>query len=143
MQWSPRGNLLATIHRQGVAVWGGPSFARLQRFNHAGVRLIEFSPNEKYLITYSSQEPIHMKDSATVTLTVFDVRSGRKLRVFEGSAEEFAIGANAGEQACDNWALPGLLVDLLGWAVHLAACSVRLRARSRPFHALHFFVLWS
>lgn len=36
VQWSPRGNLLATIHRQGVAVWGGPSFTRLQRFNHGG-----------------------------------------------------------------------------------------------------------
>lgn len=62
----------------------------------AGVRLIEFSPNEKYMITYSAQDPVHARDSAQVTLTVFDVRSGRKLRVFEGPAEEFAIGANAG-----------------------------------------------
>ena len=38
VQWSPAGNYLATIHRQGVAVWGGPSWQRLARFSHPGVR---------------------------------------------------------------------------------------------------------
>lgn len=37
VQWSPAGNYLATIHRQGVAVWGGPSWQRLARFSHPGV----------------------------------------------------------------------------------------------------------
>lgn len=31
VEWSPRGSYLATVHRQGVALWGGKSFARLQR----------------------------------------------------------------------------------------------------------------
>lgn len=36
--WSPHGSYLATMHRQGVALWGGPSFSRLVRFTHPDVR---------------------------------------------------------------------------------------------------------
>ena len=38
VQWSPRGNFLATMHRQGVAIWGGTEFRRIQRFSHPNVR---------------------------------------------------------------------------------------------------------
>jgi len=38
-----------------VAIWGGPNWERVNRFAHQGVCLLEFSPNEKFLITYSSQ----------------------------------------------------------------------------------------
>ena len=34
VQWSPRGTYLATVHRQGAALWGGPNFVRMQRFAH-------------------------------------------------------------------------------------------------------------
>ena len=37
VQWSPHGNYLATVHRQGVVVWGGASWQRLARFSHPGV----------------------------------------------------------------------------------------------------------
>ena len=37
VQWSPKGSYLGTVHTRGVAVWGGPSFARLQRFTHTEV----------------------------------------------------------------------------------------------------------
>ena len=37
VQWSPKGGYLGTVHTRGVAVWGGPSFARLQRFTHTEV----------------------------------------------------------------------------------------------------------
>ena len=37
VQWAPHGSLLATIHRQGIAVWGGASFARLCRMSHQKV----------------------------------------------------------------------------------------------------------
>ena len=36
VQWSPHGNYLATVHRQGVVVWGGASWQRLARFSHPG-----------------------------------------------------------------------------------------------------------
>jgi translation initiation factor 3 subunit B len=35
VQWSPKGSLLATVHRQGVALWGGESFGRLAKYGHA------------------------------------------------------------------------------------------------------------
>lgn len=44
VQWSPMGNMIATMHRQGVAIWGGPSFNRLMRYSHQNVQLLEFSP---------------------------------------------------------------------------------------------------
>ena len=34
VQWSPHGNYMATVHRPGVAVWGGASWQRLARFSH-------------------------------------------------------------------------------------------------------------
>lgn len=38
VQWSPLGTYLATIHRQGAAVWGGAStFNRLMRYAHPQV----------------------------------------------------------------------------------------------------------
>ena len=39
VQWSPHGSFLATLHRQGVAIWGGSSFARIHRYSHPGVGL--------------------------------------------------------------------------------------------------------
>lgn len=57
VQWSPFGTYLATFHRQGVALWGGPSWERLSRFAHPGVKLVDFSPKETYLITWSP-EPV-------------------------------------------------------------------------------------
>ena len=38
VQWSPLGTYLATVHRQGAAVWGGAStFNRLMRYAHPQV----------------------------------------------------------------------------------------------------------
>ena len=38
VQWSAHGSLLATVHRQGIAVWGGQSWKRLARMSHPNVR---------------------------------------------------------------------------------------------------------
>ena len=42
VQWSPHGSYIATLHRQGVAIWGGTSFQRLMRWPHPGVRALSF-----------------------------------------------------------------------------------------------------
>lgn len=47
VQWSPSGTYLATFHQKGIAVWGGDDFRRLERCNHPGVQLLDFSPCEK------------------------------------------------------------------------------------------------
>lgn len=53
MEWSPRGGMMATVHRQGVALWGGQSFGRLMRVGHPGVQRLLFSPCERYMLTFS------------------------------------------------------------------------------------------
>lgn len=90
VQWSPLGTYLATVHRQGAAVWGGATtFNRLMRCAHPQVffhnccsimlycfcsffsfngmciqvKLIDFSPGERFLVTYSSHEPSNPRDT--------------------------------------------------------------------------------
>ncbi|EFJ13839.1 hypothetical protein SELMODRAFT_446105 [Selaginella moellendorffii] len=97
VQWSPLGTYLATIHRQGAVIWGGcTNFSRITRFIHQQVRLIDFSPSEKFLVTYSSHEPSNPRETQKVVLNVFDVRSGKSHREFKGSADEFATGGTGG-----------------------------------------------
>ena len=103
--WSPRGSYLATVHRQGVALWGGSGFERLRRFAHAGVQRVDFSPAEKYLVTYSAAEPGGPREKPRVTINFFDVRTGRKLRTFEGGADEFAIGSSQAPGGGPGWPL--------------------------------------
>ncbi|PIA45848.1 hypothetical protein AQUCO_01600232v1 [Aquilegia coerulea] len=96
VQWSPRGTYLATIHRQGAAVWGGAEFKRLMRYAHPEVKLIDFSPGEKFLVTYSNHEPSNPRESLKVVLNIFDVRTGKVMRDFKGNADEFAAGGTGG-----------------------------------------------
>jgi hypothetical protein len=53
VEWGPSGSMLATVHRQGVALWGGKSFGRLMRVGHPGVQQLLFSPCERYLLSFS------------------------------------------------------------------------------------------
>ena len=93
VEWGPRGGIFATMHRQGVAVWGGPEWARLQRFSHPGASRIAFSPCERYLLTYSEVPPKGGRGGPEFMLHVFDSRTGRKLRTFDGPQSDLAVGA--------------------------------------------------
>ncbi|TRY54818.1 hypothetical protein DNTS_001785 [Danionella cerebrum] len=53
VRWSPKGTYLATFHQRGIALWGGEKFKQIQRFSHQGVQLIDFSPCERYVVTWS------------------------------------------------------------------------------------------
>lgn len=53
ISWSPKGSYLTTLHIQGVAIWGGVNWTKIARFAHMNVKLIDFSPNEEYLATWS------------------------------------------------------------------------------------------
>ncbi|KAG5440284.1 hypothetical protein PCANB_001854 [Pneumocystis canis] len=57
VQWSPLGTYLASFHRPGIQLWGGELWGKIARFPHPSVKLIDFSPCEKYLVTWSN-EPI-------------------------------------------------------------------------------------
>ncbi|CAO3590975.1 unnamed protein product [Absidia cylindrospora] len=93
VQWSPLGSFLATFHIQGIVLWGGPSWSKIVRFVHPGVKLIDFSPCERYLVTWSN-EPIQLSkipegpsnpfseyDEGNQVI-IWDVHTGALLRSF-------------------------------------------------------------
>ncbi|PCH40766.1 translation initiation factor eIF-3b [Wolfiporia cocos MD-104 SS10] len=93
VSWSPLGTFVATLHRQGVQLWGGSSWGKQQRFAHPMVKLIDFSPNENYLVTWS-HDPIQVPEGAQQgpqyfspedegnNIAVWDVKTGNLLRTF-------------------------------------------------------------
>lgn len=69
VQWSPHGSYVATLHRQGVAIWGGTSFQRLMRFSHQNVgTLFKFSAsfNKRSYSAKSCQHPFISAADKTV-----------------------------------------------------------------------------
>jgi translation initiation factor 3 subunit B len=91
IQWSPQGTYLASMHAQGVQLWGGKSWSRQKRFSHPGVNLVDFSPTEKYLTTWSHR-PLQVDENHPVPLLsleedgknfiVWDIATGKPLRSF-------------------------------------------------------------
>ena len=67
------------------------------------VRLMDFSPDERYVLTYSSREPSNPSEKAGLLLNVFDTAVGQKLRKFEGSIDDYAVGAAATGDGSLNW----------------------------------------
>jgi translation initiation factor 3 subunit B len=106
VSWSPLGTYIATLHRQGVRLYGGPSFQLQARFFHPLVRLIDFSPCEQYLVTWS-HEPIVVAEDMPQgprffspedegnNIAVWDIKTGHLLRTFPSILPE---GENARKQ---------------------------------------------
>jgi hypothetical protein len=103
VQWTPQGNYLITMHRQGVALWGGPEYKRAARIAHPNVSLIDISPNERYMITYSSYEAPDPREPPRCLMNIFDTRTTKLVRKFEAPIDDFAIGAAAGAQDTLIW----------------------------------------
>ncbi|KAK9248414.1 hypothetical protein V1506DRAFT_528868 [Lipomyces tetrasporus] len=96
--WSPLGTYLCSVHHQGVQLWGGDEFGRKARFVHPGVQLLDFSPCENYLVTWSP-EPIQLmpEDSPMRAafpftasdegkqIVVWSVKTGMPVRTFSSS----------------------------------------------------------
>ncbi|MED6173881.1 Eukaryotic translation initiation factor 3 subunit B [Stylosanthes scabra] len=83
--------------RSGAQVWGGATaFDRLMRYAHPQVKLIDLSPGEKYLVTYSSHEPSNPRDVNRVVVNIFNVRTGKVMRDFKGIADDFTVGGAGG-----------------------------------------------
>lgn len=90
LQWSPLGTYLTSIHQQGVQLWGGASWSRQARFAHPFVNLVAFSPNEKYIVTWSNR-PISIPETGHPALTaddegknyvIWDIETASPLRSF-------------------------------------------------------------
>ena len=77
VRWSPRGTFLVTFHRLGLMMWGGPSWKKVLKINHGGVKLIDFSPCETFLVTWSPEA------DQTQALIVWNVKTGKEMRRFQ------------------------------------------------------------
>ncbi|CCO38162.1 Eukaryotic translation initiation factor 3 subunit B Short=eIF3b [Rhizoctonia solani AG-1 IB] len=109
--WSPHGTYLATLHRQGLQIWGGSEWGLVRRIAHPLARLVDFSPNEKYLVTWSN-EPIVIPPGAQQgptffspddegnNLAVWEVSTGHLLRTF---SVEGTTTAASGEKKQMTW----------------------------------------
>ena len=89
VQWSPLGTFLTSIHALGVQLWGGPSWKRIMRFYHPAVNLIDFSPDEKYLVTWSNKPISVVEGNPTLgpeeegkQFLIWDIKTGTLLRSF-------------------------------------------------------------
>ena len=54
-------------------------------------------------MSYSPVEPTNPREKAGLVLNLFDSRTGRKLRNFAGSAEDYAVGAAAAPGGALKW----------------------------------------
>lgn len=82
IRFSPLGSYLATFHGKGIALWGRENFEQVQKFMHLGVQFIDFSPLEKYLVTFSPSHSAHSNTEEPKAIFVFDTRTGVKKRAF-------------------------------------------------------------
>ncbi len=102
--WSPQGTYFTTLHRIGAALWAGKSFQNdpVHRFEHAGIRLIDFSPCEQYVVTFSPEPivpaPIFDENAAFDPrkfgpedeghkIAVWEIKTGFLLRTFPGEPQ--------------------------------------------------------
>ena len=93
MSWSPLGTYAATLHPQGVALWTSKSdgmFERMMRFSCPGVQRVDFSAHEELITCYSVQQ--QRNAPVDVLMTVFDCRSGRRLRILQESLPMLLVG---------------------------------------------------
>lgn len=79
VRWSPQGTYLATFHQKGIALWGGSKFEQIMKFSHPGVQLIDFSPCERYLVSFS---PLLDSKEDPQAIIIWDIRTGQKKRGF-------------------------------------------------------------
>ncbi|KAI9748711.1 MAG: Translation initiation factor 3 subunit b [Lichina confinis] len=89
VQWSPLGTFLTSMHAQGVQLWGGKSWLRQKRFAHPFVNLVDFSPGEKYLVTWSNRSiqvdernPVLTAEEEGKNYIIWDIATGKPLRSF-------------------------------------------------------------
>ena len=77
VKWSPLGTYLVTCHAKGIALWGGQTFEKIQKFSHPGVQYVDFSPCEKFIVTFSPNPP-----DPNSAIIVWETRSGIQKRSF-------------------------------------------------------------
>lgn len=93
VKWSPLGSFLATFHSRGIALWGGENFEQINKFSHAGVQFIDFSPCETYMVTFSptSASYHHSPDAEPNAIIIWETRTGAKKRAFHSDSPVWPV----------------------------------------------------
>jgi len=73
---------LTSLHPPGAVLWGGKGWKKLKRFRHPNIQLVAFSPNEKFMVTYSNIPPEKDSVEDPQAIAVWDVITGQRLRGF-------------------------------------------------------------
>ena len=89
VQWTPLGTYLISMHQPGVRLFGGKSWLGLKRFVHPAVNLVDFSPTERYVVTWSNR-PLEVDEKNEVltieedgkNYVIWDVATEKPLRSF-------------------------------------------------------------
>uniref|UniRef100_A0A915BDB4 Eukaryotic translation initiation factor 3 subunit B n=1 Tax=Parascaris univalens TaxID=6257 RepID=A0A915BDB4_PARUN len=92
-KWSPFGTFLASVHSMGIALWAGKKFDRFIRMQHENVLMLDFSPCERFIVTYAPPENRWVEDL-------------NSLRIFEVQTGEMRKGFSLLHQQHDNNSLP-------------------------------------
>ncbi|MES1906897.1 MAG: hypothetical protein MHM6MM_000124 [Cercozoa sp. M6MM] len=83
--FSPLGTYMYTEHADGLQLWAGDDMERVGRFPHQDFKRGQFSPNEKYLITFNGRDrPKDAQEKGPAAFHLWDIASGRLLRPFQG-----------------------------------------------------------
>ena len=72
-----------TVYLQGLRLWGGENFEAAGRFMHPNVRMVCFSPDERYLVTTTWADPREKVDENAKAVIIWDVRTGEEKRAFK------------------------------------------------------------
>jgi len=110
--WSPQGTYLATFHRQGIALWGGPEFEKQGRYAHHDVKLLDFSPDESYMMTCNYAPPDNDK-----AIIIHDIRSSKILRTFPMLMVNVNVGGTDQKEqraAMFKWSHDGKYIARMG-----------------------------
>ncbi|KAI5838971.1 eukaryotic translation initiation factor eIF2A-domain-containing protein [Morchella snyderi] len=139
VQWSPQGTYLTSVHAQGVQLWGGPSWKRVMRFAHPAANLVDFSPNENYMVSWSNR-PISIPenpppgfplsaDEDGKNFIVWDIKTGSLLRSF--TSLEAANDADEGVKALGR--------KKINWPVFKWSSDDKYVARVLPGQAIQIY----
>ncbi|KAJ3260819.1 Translation initiation factor 3 subunit b [Boothiomyces macroporosus] len=91
ISWSSYGSYFVTIHKQGIALWGGPSWQKINRFPHPNVTMVDFSPKENYVMTWSP-DAFKTPDGQLHNICIWDVKTATLLRSFPTPATKEKAG---------------------------------------------------
>ena len=78
--WSPSGKYLGTVHQKGVALWGSEDFKQIARFAHTNCKSLEFSPCERFIVTFRRPQTAVEEPSSVIVWEIRDQSNRRQFK---------------------------------------------------------------